>query len=132
MDDLETLKTRNIIRAHGVSYHSFDALKTASESSWVDVAHIRINPYGVNMDSKDPDQVIPYIEKMHKDGKGIIGMKLIGNGSFRNDPEKIDATLAYVMNLGTVDLIIVGFEQPEQIDNYIERITKALSLIQKK
>ena len=122
MDGLETLKAKKIIRAHGVSFHSFDALKIAAESQWVDVMHMRINPYGSSMDSKNPDDVIPYIEKAHKSGKGVIGMKLIGGGNLRNDPEKIDASLKYVLNLGTVDMIIIGFEQPEQIDNYLQRI----------
>ena len=66
--------------------------------------------------------VIPVIAKLHKAGKGIIGMKLIGNGNFKNDSEKIDASLKYVLGLGTVDMIIVGFELPEQIDNYIGRV----------
>jgi predicted aldo/keto reductase-like oxidoreductase len=129
MDGLETLKAKKIIRAHGVSVHSFDALKIASESQWVDVIHVRINPYGVNMDRKDPNEVIPVIEKFHKSGKGVIGMKLIGNGSFKNDSDKVDASLKYVLGLGTVDMIIIGFEQPEQIDNYRGRIKNALTTI---
>jgi len=131
MDGLETLKAKKVIRAHGVSVHSFDALKIASESPWVDVIHVRINPFGVNMDSKDPNEVIPVIEKFHKSGKGVIGMKLIGNGSFKNDSDKVDASLKYVLGLGTVDMIIVGFEQPEQIDNYIGRIKNALTILKK-
>jgi hypothetical protein len=101
-------------------------MEAAAESSWVDVVHVRINPYGEAMDRKDPNQVIPVIEKLHKSGKGIIGMKLIGNGKFRNDSEKIDASLKYVLGLGTVDMIIIGFEKPEQIDNYAGRITSVL------
>ena len=42
--------------------------------------------------------------------------------SIKNDSEKIDASLKFVLGLGTVDMIIVGFELPEQIDNYIGRI----------
>ena len=68
--------------------------------------------------------VTPVIEKLHKEGKGIIGMKLIGAGKFKNDSDKIDDSLKYVLGLGTVDMIIVGFELPEQIDNYIARIQK--------
>lgn len=125
MDILENLKAKNIIRAHGVSVHSLDAMEACVESPWVDVIHVRINPYGEAMDNKDPQKVIPVIEKLHKSGKGIIGMKLIGNGKYRNDSDKIDNALKYVLGLKTVDMIIVGFELPEQIDNYIGRIEKA-------
>jgi len=124
MDVLENLKAKKIIRAHGVSVHSLEALEAAAESEWVDVIHVRINPFGESMDRKDPAEVTPVIEKLHKAGKGVIGMKLIGNGKFRNDSDKIDASLKYVLDLGTVDMIIIGFELPEQIDNYIGRIEK--------
>lgn len=125
MDILENLKAKNIIRSHGVSVHSLEAMEACLESPWVDIVHVRVNPYGESMDKKDPAEVIPIIEKLHKQGKGIIGMKLIGNGKFRNDSEKIDASLKYVLGLKTVDMIIIGFELPEQIDNYVDRIEKA-------
>lgn len=126
MDILENLKAKRIIRAHGVSVHSLEAMEACVESSWVDVVHVRINPFGETMDKKDPALVIPVIEKLHKAGKGIIGMKLIGNGNFKDDSEKINASLKYVLGLGTVDMIIIGFELPEQIDNYIGRVKNAL------
>lgn len=126
MDSLENLKARNIIHAHGVSVHSLEAMKAAAESDWVDVIHVRINPYGEAMDSNNPDEIIPVIRKMHESGKGIIGMKLIGNGNFRDDSEKIDNSLRFVLSLGTVDMITVGFEKPEQIDNYLLRIKNAI------
>ena len=132
MDILNDLKAKNIIRAHGVSVHSLEAMEAAVESSWVDVIHVRINPYGETMDRKDPAQVVPVIEKLHKSGKGVIGMKLIGNGKFRNDSEKIDASLKYVLGLGTVDMIIIGFELPEQIDNYAGRVNRALKTMNQK
>lgn len=126
MDILENLKAKKIIRAHGVSVHSLEAMEACVESNWVDVVHVRVNPFGEAMDKKDPALVIPVIEKLHKAGKGVIGMKLIGNGKFRNDSDKIDESLKYVLGLGTVDMIIVGFELPEQIDNYIGRVKNAL------
>jgi predicted aldo/keto reductase-like oxidoreductase len=128
MDLLENLKVRGIIRAHGVSVHSLQAMEAAVESPWVDVIHARINPFGEAMDSKDPQLVVALIEKLHQAGKGVIGMKLIGNGNFRNDSEKIDQSLKHVLGLGTVDMIIVGFEKPEQIDNYVLRVKNTLNL----
>ena len=76
------------------------------------------------MDKKDPSLIVPVIEKFHKAGKGVIGMKLIGGGKLKDDPEKIDQSLKFVLGLGTVDMIIIGFEKPEHIDNYIERIRR--------
>jgi aryl-alcohol dehydrogenase-like predicted oxidoreductase len=126
MDILENLKAKKIIRAHGVSVHSLEAMEACIGNPWIDIVHVRINPFGETMDKNDPSQVIPVIERLHKEGKGIIGMKLIGNGKFRNDSEKIDKSLKYVLGQGTVDMIIVGFELPEQIDNYIKRVENAL------
>jgi len=132
MDILENLKVKGIIKAHGVSVHSLKAMEAATDSTWVDVIHVRINPFGTAMDSRDPGLVVPVIEKLHKSGKGIIGMKLIGNGDFKNDSDKIDQSLKYVLGLGTVDMIIVGFEKPDQIDNYAGRVENALKSLREK
>ena len=122
MDLLETLKARKIIRAHGVSVHSLEAMRAAAGSPWVDVIHCRINPFGVSMDSSDPNEVVPVMEQMHKSGIGVIGMKLIGNGSYRDDSPKVDQTIKFVLGLGMVDVMIIGFEYPHQIDNFAARI----------
>ena len=127
MDIMETLKAKGIIRGHGVSVHSLPAMKAALESSWVDVIHVRINPYGIAMDKPDPQEVVEVIQQLHKSGKGVIGMKLVGDGKLQNDSEKIDNALNFVLGLGSVDMMIIGFEEKEQIDNYIGRTQKALA-----
>ena len=126
MDIMSDLKAKGIIKAHGVSVHSLDAMQAALESPWVDVVHARINPYGIAMDKPEPQLVVDVINKLHASGKGVIGMKLIGAGQFSNDSEKIDNSLRFVLGLGSVDMMIVGFQESAQIDNYLDRVEKAL------
>lgn len=127
MDILDNLKSKGIIRAHGVSVHSLEAMKAALEDSWVDVIHVRINPYGIAMDKPDPQEVVNVIHKLHASEKGVIGMKLIGNGKLRDQSEKINHSLKFVLGLGSVDMMIVGFESEEQVDNLINRVETALT-----
>ncbi len=53
MDVLSEAKQKGIIRAHGCSCHSIEALRAAAKSPWVDVDLVRINPIGSHMDD-DP------------------------------------------------------------------------------
>jgi aryl-alcohol dehydrogenase-like predicted oxidoreductase len=127
MDVLENLKAKGTIRAHGVSVHSTDAMKAALASPWVDVIHARINPYGISMDQPEPAEVVSLIHDLHNSGKGVIGMKMIGNGKYTDDSEMIDNTLRFVLGLGSVDMIIVGFDNPEHIDDYTRRMKTTLT-----
>jgi aryl-alcohol dehydrogenase-like predicted oxidoreductase len=125
MDLLEKMREKGLIRAHGVSIHSLEALQAAAGEPWVDVVHARINPEGASMDD-EPEQVAPVLKKIHDSGKGVIGMKIIGEGIWRNDPDKRAASFRYVLGLGTVDVLVVGFEKPEEIDNTKELTKSAL------
>lgn len=126
MDILEDLKVKGVIRAHGTSVHTLEAMIDGVNDPWVDVLHARINPFGIAMDRKDPAEVVGVIHQMHSSGRGVIGMKLVGNGDLRDESEKIDQSLRFVLGLGSVDMIIVGFESEEQIDNYLDRMALAL------
>lgn len=125
MDALAKAKEKGWIRAHGCSCHSLEALEAAAADPWVDVVHSRINPWGVKMDGP-AEAVVPILKRIHAAGKGVIGMKLIGEGEFRNDPEKIDESLRFVLDLGCVDALIVGFENEAEIIDYKKRLTAAL------
>jgi aryl-alcohol dehydrogenase-like predicted oxidoreductase len=127
MEILDNLKAKGIIKAHGVSVHSLEAMKDAVKHPWVDVLHARINPYGIAMDKPEPQEVVEVIHQLNEAGKGVIGMKLVGNGKLRDDSEKIDNSLRFVLGLGSVDTMIIGFENNEQIDNYTIRVEKALT-----
>jgi aryl-alcohol dehydrogenase-like predicted oxidoreductase len=123
MDGLARLKDKGIIRAHGVSCHSIAALEAAAAEPWVDSVHARINPYGMSMDDK-PEKVVPVLKKLHAAGKGVVGMKIIGEGKLRNDAEKRDESARFVLGLGCVDVLNIGFEKVEEIDDFAGRVRK--------
>jgi aryl-alcohol dehydrogenase-like predicted oxidoreductase len=50
MEILAKLKKQGMIRAHGVSCHSVEALEAAAKEPWVDSVHARINCDGTKMD----------------------------------------------------------------------------------
>ncbi len=122
-DVLESAKQRKVIRAHGISIHSLDVLKGAAENPWVDNVLARINPAGVNMDAK-PAEVVPALRKLHAAGKGITGIKILGEGKIADRREE---SLRYVLGLDCVDAIVIGFESPAQIDEIISMGNKALA-----
>ncbi len=128
MQDLDKLKERGLIRAHGCSCHSLEALTACTEEPWVDSVHSRINPYAVKMDVREPEEVpkvAAVLKKLRSQGKGVVGMKIIGEGQFGDSEEKRDTSIAYAFNSGCVDTMIVGFEKPDEIDDFEARTKRA-------
>ena len=123
MDVLAKLKDKGLVRALGVSCHSLEALEAAAGEPWVDSVHARINPYRMSMDD-EPEKVAPVLRKLRAAGKGVVGMKIIGEGRLRHDPEKRDASARFVLGLGCVDVLNVGFEKVEEIDDFAARVRK--------
>jgi aryl-alcohol dehydrogenase-like predicted oxidoreductase len=126
MEYLRKAKEEKIIRAHGTSCHGMDPLRTSAKEPFVEVDLARINPEGLIMDDKKPDEVASVLEEMHAAGKGIVGMKILGEGKI-NTPERKDASLRYVLGLGTVNAFIIGFQSTEEVDDLLKRTTDALA-----
>src|SRR6516165_2344802 len=99
MDVLSEAKAKGILRAHGCSCHSIEALRAAAKSPWVEVDLVRINPAGAHMDS-DPDTVTSVIREMRAAGKAVVGMKILGQGDLRH---RQDDAIRYALGLGLLD-----------------------------
>jgi predicted aldo/keto reductase-like oxidoreductase len=123
MDILSKLKSQGKIRALGVSCHSIAALEAAAAEPWVESVHTRINPYGMSMDGS-PEEVVPALKKLHAAGKGVVGMKIIGDGRLRNDDTRRDESVKFALGLGCVHILNVGFESVQEIDDFAARVRK--------
>jgi aryl-alcohol dehydrogenase-like predicted oxidoreductase len=121
MDILSKLKEKGVIRALGVSCHSIPALEAAANEPWVDSVHARINPYSASMDGP-PREVVPVLKKIHAAGKGVVGMKIIGAGDFSDSDEMRNRSVRFALQLGCVDVLNVGFESHDQIDDLAARV----------
>jgi len=123
MDLLSQLKEKGYVRALGVSCHSLDALQAAAREPWVESVHARINPYGMSMDGP-PEKVVPVLKEIHAAGKGVVGMKIMGEGRLRNDDERRDASVKYALTLGCVDVLNVGCESMAEVDDLAARVRR--------
>ena len=121
MDVLSEAREKGIIRAHGCSCHSIEALRAATKSSWAEVHLVRINPIGAYMDS-DPNSVVSVIREMRAAGKGIIGMKILGQGELRN---RQDEALNFALGLNLLDAFTIGAESQSEQEDLIRRIAAA-------
>ena len=121
MDVLSEAKQKGTIRAHGVSCHSIEALRAAAASPWVEVDLVRLNPIGSHMDA-DPDTVIKVIKQMRADGKGIIGMKILGQGDLRDRPAE---AIRYALSTGVLDAMTIGAESRKEQDDLTQKIAAA-------
>jgi aryl-alcohol dehydrogenase-like predicted oxidoreductase len=121
MDVLSEAKEKGIIRAHGCSCHSIEALCAAATSPWVEVDLVRINPIGSHMDA-DPATVVDVVRRMRTAGKGIVGMKILGQGDLGN---RQDEALKYALGLGVLDAFTIGAESKVEQEDVIRRIAAA-------
>ena len=121
MDVLSEAKQKGVIRAHGCSCHSIEALRAAAASPWVEVDLARINPTGASMDG-DPNTVIPVLKQMKASGKAVVGMKILGAGELRN---RQDECLKFALGLGVLDAFTIGAESRNEQEDLIRRIAAA-------
>jgi hypothetical protein len=62
---------------------------------------------------------------MKAKGRGVIGMKIIGNGEFVT-PEDREKSIRFAMSL-PLDAVVIGFKSRAEIDEAIQRVNAALS-----
>jgi hypothetical protein len=72
------------------------------------------------------EPVIQQIKAMHAKGRGVIGMKICGNGEFQ-DAEDREKSIRFAMSCKEIDAIVIGFTSTQQIDEAIERVNRALA-----
>ena len=131
MESLETLKKAGAIRAHGISSHSNGATELAAATDWCDVIHVRMNSEGMNMDgplddaAKRVEESVRAAKRAHDAGKGIICMKVLGEGKMADKPDLRKKSTKFISQLDCVNTMIVGFSEKEHITEFLTNLAPA-------
>lgn len=134
-DGIDEAHARKTILSRGASVHGLPALRQMPGFDWLQVAMIRMNHKGARMDGPDytsgsapdhVDEVVEHVKQVRRKGMGVISMKLIGEGSFTQHSDRVEAMRFAFKNAG-VQCVTVGFKSTQEIDEAIDNVTLALS-----
>ncbi|HTL55543.1 MAG TPA: aldo/keto reductase [Candidatus Limnocylindrales bacterium] len=136
MDGFDEAKQKGWIRSKGVSCHSLPALRGGTETPWAEVHLVRVNPQGRRIDGPEEivwtdkvhevEPVVTQLKAMKAKGRGVIGMKIIGNGEFVNAEDR-EKSIRFAMSRPELDAVVIGFKNRDEIDEAIRRINSALA-----
>jgi predicted aldo/keto reductase-like oxidoreductase len=70
-----------------------------------------------------PEEVMAVLKKAHDSGKGIIGMKIFGEGQL-SDLSQREKSLQYAIGSKVIDCMTIGMTTTEQIDENVSSIMK--------
>lgn len=121
------------IVGRGASVHGLPALRQVPGDEWLDIGMIRCNQTGVDMDAENYSmdvmgnvpEVVSYIKKTKEAGKGVISMKLAGEGRF--DHTQRQTAMRFAFRHAGVDSVTVGYKSKAEIDEAIDNLNLAFA-----
>jgi len=127
------VQSRKVVLSHGASVHGLPALRRVPGNDWLDVAMIRVNHTGKSMDAEDyatdspgnVPEVVTHVKEVRKVGRGVIAMKLAGEGTF--DREDRRKAMRFAFRNAGVDCVTVGYKIPGKVAEAIENLNLALA-----
>jgi aryl-alcohol dehydrogenase-like predicted oxidoreductase len=133
-DGLQEAEVKKAVIAHGASVHGLPALRRFPGNQWLQVGLFRVNHKGVKMDAEDYNtngpgdvpEVLSHVTDVGKQGIGVIGMKLVGEGQFTNREDRQRA-MRFAFRKAGVQAVTVGYKSTSEIDEAIENLNLALA-----
>ncbi|MEM3641485.1 MAG: aldo/keto reductase [Candidatus Bathyarchaeia archaeon] len=130
--EMEELKTSEVVRAVGISTHSVKVAEEAANFEDLDVllavctkisqATIDKFPRYIPLEDGTMDEMFKALKMAHRNGKGTIAMKVLGNGlpSLVRNPEKV---IKAVASLGFVDAMVIGMKNLDEVGKNLKAFT---------
>jgi 1-deoxyxylulose-5-phosphate synthase len=121
MDVIAEAREKGIVRSHGLSAHSLPALQTAAKEPWVEIEFARLNPAQLHMDA-DPQTIVNVLRATKAAGKGVVGMKILGQGDLRG---KAAEALQFALAQDCLDCFTIGSESRAEFEDLLKKIPDA-------
>ena len=133
-DGMIAAQEKKLILSRGASVHGLPALRQVPGNKFLQVAMIRMNHNGSHMDAEDfnspgpgnVNEVVEHVKQVHRQGMGVISMKLVGEGSFTAREDR-QAAMKFAFRNAGVDSVTVGYKNAAEIDEAIENLNLALA-----
>jgi aryl-alcohol dehydrogenase-like predicted oxidoreductase len=133
-DGIAEAQVKKAVVARGASVHGLPALRKMPGNEWLEIAMIRMNHKGSHMDAEDfnspgpgnVNEVVDHVKQVHRQGMGVISMKLVGEGSFTAREDR-QAAMKFAFRNAGVDSVTVGYKNTAEIDEAIENLNLALA-----
>jgi hypothetical protein len=95
---------------------------------------IRMNHTGVRMDGADQrehvlgdvTEVVEHVKQVRQENKGVISMKLIGEGTFTSHEDR-RKSMRFAFHHAGVQCVTVGYKSPAEVDEAIDNVNLALA-----
>jgi aryl-alcohol dehydrogenase-like predicted oxidoreductase len=119
----------------GTGSDSGHVQQALGQEQWTEVHLVRVNPQGMCMDGENEtynmtkNPVAPVLEElkiMREKGRGVIGMKMVGNGTFVDAADR-EKAIRFAMSRPELDAVVIGFKNRAEIDEAIRRMNAALT-----
>jgi len=111
-EQLLRAKADHLVDAVGISCHSIEAVKVATDLEGIDCIMPIFNKAGIGIIDGTRDEMYEAIKIAHNKGIGIIGMKALAGGHLI--PQTHQA-LDFVLSCGTLDTIAIGIQSQEEL-----------------
>ena len=134
-DGIVEAQSKKLIRTRGASVHGLPALRQMPGNKWLEVAMIRMNHNGTRMDGPsyndnthpaNAGEVVAHVKQVHRQGMGVISMKLVGDGTFTRHADR-QAAMRFAFQNAGVDCVTVGFKNTQEVDEAINNLNRALA-----
>lgn len=113
LECLVDMKAKGLVRAVGISTHSVDVVRAATDIEEIDIVFPIINKIGMGILHGTKEDMEQAIKEASERGKGLFAMKALAGGNLLTSREE---AFAYVRSVRGISSVAVGMVQMDEVE----------------